>query len=287
MLQLLALLLWAGRSRWAAPVFLYAALPLLLALGLYANWAYTRQLVNQWGGEKAGRFARAHVPPSEYKLVTVAGSDFSMMMRAVFHIDNKDVAILQLPEGAPIESYNLPVYNKWLVVVGPHALPPGTETVEANKEFALVKVNHDTRRIGLSNLSRPYGDGPLASAEGMALAEPWGRWSNAREVVFHFKQPLPRHLSVILKARAFGPNDALPFKLRAGENEVGFRLGQVEQDIGLRIETDGQQRSLTIEVPRPVSPAELGLSADTRKLGIGIAAIEIGSAEKGVTLTKD
>lgn len=286
-LQLLALLLWARRSRWAAPLFLFAVLPLLVAYGLFANWAYTRQLVNQWAGEKAGRFAYTHIPPAEHKLVTVAGSHLAMIMRAVFHIDNKDVAILQLPEGAPIESYNLPVYNKWLLVVGKHALPPGTEAVKANDEFALVKVNQDTRSIGLTRLSQPLGAGPVARAEGLSGAEPWGRWSNGERVVFYFKQPLPRRLSVILKARAFGPNDGLRFRLRAGDNEVDFRLGQVEQDIGLRIETDGRQRSLTIEVPKPVSPKELGLSGDTRKLGIGIAAIEIGSADKAEALTRD
>lgn len=280
-LQLLALLLWARRSRWAVPVFLLAALPLLVAYGLYASWAYTRQLVTPWAGDKAGRFAYSHVPKAEHKLVTVAGDNLAMTMRAVFHIDDKDVVILQLPKGAPIASYNLPVYKKWLLVVGPHALPPGVQAVEANRDFALVKVNEGTRSLGISRLSRPFGEGPLASADGLSPMEPWGRWSDGKQVVFHFKQPLPRHLSVLLKAHAFGPNAGLPFRLRAGDQEVEFRLGQLEQDIGLQIETDGRQRSLTIEVPRPTSPAELGLAPDARTLGIGIMSIEIGSVDKG------
>jgi phosphoglycerol transferase len=275
-LQLLALLLWVGRSRRAAPLFLYAVLPLMAAAGLYTNYAYTRQLTFAWGPENGGRYAQRHVPKAEQKLITVAGAEMAELMRAAFYIDNKDVAFLPLEKNAPIASYQLPVHNKWLLVIGPHALPPGIQPVAATSEFALVRVGRDTRRIGLSMLSRPYGDGPVAGAEGLSHAEPWGRWSVGERVVFHFKEALPRHLSVTLKARAFGPNQALPFTLRAGEKQVDFRLSNVQQDIGLRIETDGRQRSLVIDVPRPVSPAELGQSSDSRKLGIGIAAIEIG-----------
>jgi hypothetical protein len=285
-LQLLALLLWFRRSRWSAPLFLYGLLPLVVALGLYTNYAYTRQLTFSWAGENAGRYAHRHVPKAEQKQITVAGSDLALMLRVLFHIDDKDVAMLELAKDEPIDSYQLPAHNKWLLVVGPHALPPGIKPVAATNEFALVRIDHDTRRIGVSRLSRPYGEGPVARVEGLSHAEPWGRWSAGKQVVIHFKQALPRHLSVVLKARAFGPNQALPFTLRAGEKQLGFRLGPMEQDIALRIETDGRQRTLTIDVPRPVSPAELGQGVDTRKLGIGIAAIEIGSVGQDVALTE-
>jgi hypothetical protein len=176
-LQLLALLLWAGRSRWAAPLFLFALLPLVTALGLYTNDAYTRRLTLSRAADHAGRYAQRHVPKAEQKLLTVAGSDIALMLRVLFHIDDKDVALLELAKDAPIDAYQLPVHSKWLLVVGPHALPPGIEPVTATSEFALVRVHHDTRGIGPSWLSRPYGDGPLAGAEGLSHAEAWGRWS--------------------------------------------------------------------------------------------------------------
>jgi hypothetical protein len=43
---------------------------------------------------------------------------------------------------------------------------------------------------------------------------------------------------------------------------------------------------LTIEVPRPISPAELGQPNDPRKLGIGIAAVEIRSGDQAVAAVR-
>jgi phosphoglycerol transferase len=59
--------------------------------------------------------------------------------------------------------------------------------------------------------------------------------------------------------------------------ELPFRLAATQQEVRLRFDTDGAQRTLTIDVPRPISPAELGQPNDARKLGIGISEIEIGT----------
>ena len=45
----------------------------------------------------------------------------------------------------------------------------------------------------------------------------------------------------------------------------------------MRFVTDGAQRSLTIDVPKPMSPYLASGLPDVRKLGIGIAEIAIGS----------
>jgi hypothetical protein len=37
-------------------------------------------------------------------------------------------------------------------------------------------------------------------------------------------------------------------------------------------------RTLTLEVPRPTAPFDLGLSPDRRKLGIALAGIEVAAA---------
>jgi phosphoglycerol transferase len=50
------------------------------------------------------------------------------------------------------------------------------------------------------------------------------------------------------------------------------------EELNLHFETDGNARSLTIQVPHPVSPEETGRPGDRRKLGIGISEIEIGES---------
>jgi phosphoglycerol transferase len=108
----------------------------------------------------------------------------------------------------------------------------------------------------------------------MSAAEAWGRWSDAGKVVLRFNAPLPRHLRVVLQARAYDVNTTQPFTMHVGDQSEHFRLGWASADIGLVFETNGKQRELVIDVPHPVSPLERG-QLDPRKLGIGISNIEI------------
>jgi phosphoglycerol transferase len=88
---------------------------------------------------------------------------------------------------------------------------------------------------------------------------------------------LPRRLTIMLKARAFGPNADQPFILRVGRSVSSFRVPATARDMLLQMETDGTAKTMTIEVPQPVSPRQLGQSGDTRQLGLGLVSLEISS----------
>jgi phosphoglycerol transferase len=226
----------------------------------------------------AGKAAHRLVPPAERGQITVAGTAVAQIMRAQFHIDNKDTEMLELPENAPIQAYQIPVRRKWLLVFGNHPLPPGVHALDSNRHYALVRLDTGRRIIGSASLSQPFGPhGLLAGAEGLSHAETFGRWSDARQVVLHFNAPLPQHALIVLKGWAYADNAERPFTLRAGGNSTQFRLGGSPQEVGLRLDTDGQQRSLTIEVPHPVSPQEYGDPRDPRLLGIALGEIEIST----------
>ena len=283
-LDVLALGLWAMGSRFGAPLFLFGAVPVMLALGTQETNAYLAQLVPGWGPDHGGKFAHAHVPKHEHNQITVASTGTQEIMRAQFHIDAPDTAMLDLPPNAPIAEYQLPVRKKWLLVVGNHPLPPGLTPVKKTNEYALVQLPlDDSRTVGTAELSKPYGSGLLRDAEGLSHAEQWGRWSDSKQVVLHFNAPLPKNLQVILNARAFDVNATLPFTMRIGAESTRFQLSPSLQELGLRFVTDGKQRSLSIEVPRPISPADLGNPADARKLGIGIADITITDTSRRVS----
>jgi hypothetical protein len=277
-LEMLAVLLWARGHRAAAPLFMYVALPALLTAGIVTTNRWLGYQVSPNTADQAGKFAHAYVPPAEHGEIIVAGSDLGQIMRAQFHIDNKDTVPLELPADAPVAHYQLPARKKWLLVLGKHPLPDGIKPLVSAADYALVQVNKHSRRIGLAKFSEPFGGGLIARAEGLSEVEPWGRWSNAKQVVLHFNQPLPRHLNLILKARAFEDNANRPITMRVGDKSTTFRLGWIDQEIGLRFDTDGSVRTLTIDVPHPVSPEEFGHPGDRRKLGIGIAELEVGDA---------
>lgn len=282
-LDVLALGLWAFGSRLGAPLFLFGAMPVMLALGTLETNAYLAQLVPGWGPDHGGKYAHAHVPKQEHNQITVASTGAQEIMRAQFHIDAPDTAMLDLPPNSPIAEYQLPVRKKWLLVIGNHPLPPGLTPVKKTADYALVQLPlDDSRTLGTAELSKPFGTGLLADAQGLSHAEQWGRWSDAKQVVLHFNAPLPKNVQVILTARAFDVNATLPFTMRIGAESTRFQLSPSLQELGLRFVTDGKQRSLSIEVPRPISPADLGNPADARKLGIGIADITITDTSRRV-----
>ncbi len=282
-LDVLALGLWAWGSRLGAPLFLFGAMPVMLALGTLETNAYLAQLVPGWGPDHGGKFAHAHVPKHEHNQITVASTGAQEIMRAQFHIDAPDTAMLDLPPNSPIAEYQLPVRKKWLLVIGNHPLPPGLTPVKQTAEYALVQLPlDDSHTIGSADMSKPFGNGLLSDAQGLSHAEQWGRWSDSKQVVLHFNEPLPRNVQVILTARAFDVNATLPFTMRIGAASTRFQLSPALQELGLRFVTDGKQRSLSIEVPQPISPADLGNPADPRKLGIGIADITITDTSRRV-----
>lgn len=278
-LGLAVLACWAGGARLAAPLFLFVMLPVVVLLGVKNNSAYLAQVVPGWAPDRAGIAARDTIPRAERKDVTVAASDMVAIMRAQFHIDDKDTAMLELAPGAAIRDYQLPVRSKWLLVIGPHALPSSVEQILKTDEYALVRLPGQFHPLASARLSAPPGGVNLISAtEGLSMVESWGRWSDAKQVVLHFDRRLPKRLDVVIKAMAYADNTELPFTMRVGDASAEFGLRGSMQEIRLRFETDGAQRSLTIDVPKPIAPAVKSGLPDVRKLGIGIAEIAIGDA---------
>jgi hypothetical protein len=277
-LELAVLLLWAAGRRQALPLFLFAAVPTALAFAGITNDEIVASNRNEGPAEHAISVARRLVPPNERGLVTLAGSDISTLMRAQFDLDNAEATLVMLEGGAPVEQYQLPVRNKWLLVLGQHALPGKLAPVVQTSEYALLHMDMHHHKVGYADMHRAFGTGIVASAEGLSHIEPWGRWSDSKQVVLHLSRPLPRHARVIFKALAYDANTELPFTMRVGSSSERFRLGWMMQDVSLVFETDGNTRELVIDVPHPQAPIEKG-QPDERTLGICIADIEIGERE--------
>jgi phosphoglycerol transferase len=110
--------------------------------------------------------------------------------------------------------------------------------------------------------------------EGLAAAEPWGRWSDAnlrRNVLIKFTNPLPESFTLVLRARAFGPNTGQPFEIRIGSASKTVDLSSEIEERRISFELgEGAVRKMEIVPSVPVSPVELLISDDARKLGIGL-----------------
>lgn len=117
--------------------------------------------------------------------------------------------------------------------------------------------------------------GVISKAGGLSGAEPWGTWSTGAVVTLEFSAPLPKTFAVHLVAGAFGPNAAKEFIASVGDSTTKFVLNATPAKRVLQFNNPGKSKTLTIAVPNPVSPKELGLSADARKLGVGFTELRI------------
>jgi len=276
LLQAALLVLWLRYRRAAAWGFLVLALPLGLHLTRVEVNTYLGHLASPAPADSAGLAARDLIPRAERgaTMIVANGAD---LFRTQFTIDYPDMTLLDLPDGAPVEAYRVPSTARWLVAVGRHALPQEWKPALANESFTIIKLPHPERSlVGEFAFATTPAPGQLVeSIDGVANLEPWGRWSDAKQVVLRFSRPLPARLTVVLTAGAFGPNIGAPFVLRAGSSETRFQLPWEAREVVLDLDTDGQQRELVIEVPQPKRPSELGNSTDTRQLGISLTRLRI------------
>jgi len=276
-LQVAALLLWAAGRRQGWRLFVYGAVPATALCGIIVGHRVLDAHHVPAPPDKAGIYARDHLPAADRGRITVAGTGVAELMRAQFHIDHLDTPTLELQQDAPIQPYQVPVRSRWLVVFGKHPLPPGIQAVHTDPDFVVVKLDSRRKVLGRTSFAAPFApDGLVGSAEGLSSIETFGRWSDAGQVVLHLNQPLPAAGLVLIRAMSYGDNADQDFVLRSGASSTRFRITGSMQEVAIPFETDGAQRTLTIEVPHPSAPSEQG-GADTRKLGIGLAEIEIAT----------
>jgi len=117
--------------------------------------------------------------------------------------------------------------------------------------------------------------GVISRTRGLSSAEPWGTWSSGDVVTLEFSKPLPKKFAVHLVAGAFGPNVGKEFVARVGDSAIRFTLKASPEERVLQFTNPKRSSIITIDVPSPLSPKELGLSSDDRSLGIAFIELRI------------
>jgi 4-amino-4-deoxy-L-arabinose transferase-like glycosyltransferase len=117
----------------------------------------------------------------------------------------------------------------------------------------------------------------LLSLSGLAAQEPWGRWSDSDQVTLHFANCLPTgKLLINIRGHAFGPNIGKPVRLLIGSNQTTITLGEFDEDVRANLNNQGEcEKKLVLWVPEKATPLALGISEDTRALGLGLVHIGI------------
>jgi phosphoglycerol transferase len=286
---LLALAAWVIEIRRGAQLFVFVFTPLFCVVaGGQLNTVLSSFKVPDTY-VKAGVFARHYLRPDELKRLILVGDDAALLFKTRFFIDDTRVQLLILPHGQPIATKDLPTGPGpyWLMVLGDYPVPPGVVSHVKRREFALLQSPPDPREAHTIDFAVPESDPDRVRIKGVSDIEPWGgRWSNAKTVQIEFAQPLPGEMTLRLDAGAYGPNVDQDFVVRIGQQAQTVRLSLKHQVVRLPFHTSGSDRLISIEVPQPVAPRQLGDGLDSRELGISLYSMAVEGAELETSATR-
>lgn len=118
----------------------------------------------------------------------------------------------------------------------------------------------------------------VKNISGLDAPEAFGRWSKGKLVIIEFVGPLPGKVNVEVTAAAFGPNIGGKARVFIGPETKYFVVNtdtSAAVTNHMSFENTGGDRYMVIEVPSPISPAELGKGQDVRKLGLAMVSVQL------------
>ncbi len=269
-LAVISVLIWSINRLWGARLFLFAFMPLSVLGATYYSSRELRFHLKPNIYEQAGMFARQALPAWDRSRLAILGPSIAEVFKAAFLVDDPNAAAVELPAGAPLSEAKIPERAEWVLIIGDNRILPGRNLEYAMGDYALYGIL-DPDGI---KFSQPLLPG-VSRLSGISGPEPVGRWSDGKAAEVDMVSPLPREFKLHIIGNAFGPNVGLPFSVRVGNVEKPFRLPETTANVYLDFITDGKENSIIIEVPKPTSPEELGMSRDSRKLGILLKEITI------------
>ena len=147
---------------------------------------------------------------------------------------------------------------------------PSTGEVPLSLQDVLVPVEVPIR------FDTPAMPVTVARTEGVSHYEPWGRWTDGEVARITLSRDLPsRFVLRIETAVAFPPSVGVDLVARVGQVQHSFRVGAGPGVVDIPFEAPLAGRTIEILIPAPRSPSELGISADGRRLGIGLKSITV------------
>lgn len=117
----------------------------------------------------------------------------------------------------------------------------------------------------------------LKEFSGFSIQEPTGRWSEGPSSNLIFNMPLPSQFRLSMKASTLPHNFGKLATISVGKSRYTLKLLEGVNDYKFDIRTDSPPdiSKLEFKVPFAISPKEIGMSADSRKLGIFIEKMVI------------
>jgi len=160
------------------------------------------------------------------------------------------------------------------------------EQEEVTAPVPIVEVHNGynaTLAEGIQFAEKPDYPAFIKSVSGMSGYETIGRWTEGKDVDFVFTQNLPSKFTLNLEfAQAFGPNVGKVAQIQVGEWKSTFIASDRPKKVSFLIEASTATNSIKFVVPAPLSPEDLGVGEDTRKVGIMFKRLSIVTDQPSV-----
>ena len=117
----------------------------------------------------------------------------------------------------------------------------------------------------------------VQSVNGLSVAEKGGRWSDANinpVVRIEFFSVLPQNFTLVITGFPFVAVKNQAFVVKIGANSYQMQMSAGINELRVPVSLRGEQVSYVELIPsNPTSPAQLGISADRRRLGVGLVKL--------------
>jgi phosphoglycerol transferase len=279
--SMLVLVIWIFRPILGNRLYLFFLLPVSLIasnVAMYKHLENTRMTPNS---SAIGEFINSQLTTEDLKKVLVVQNTQLTQTVPLIFLKSPNIKFQTIPaNGLTYDLKNVPKDRDWVILMGNHVL---VGEALANTHMQYLSFGEITLFGGHGsidiNFQQHEWPGVVSSQKGLFNPpEPWGAWSIDRKVVLTFAKPLPRRFDLELTARAFGPNANKDVVVHIGEHSSKFQLPATFpkfETIKIRIDNPNRLSEISIDIPQPIAPKDLGLGDDGRNIGIGFSMMRI------------
>jgi hypothetical protein len=154
--------------------------------------------------------------------------------------------------------------------------------LSSDQYFTLDNKEAESIKLELMNYILQFNDKGLGGqflGHGWSRPESWGVWTmdNTAELFFPCKVNLKDISEIKLRFNVFGNQEIAIKSENPTASTKSFHFSGANREIFIKVASNSCRQSrlkLTLEIPGAKSPQELGVSEDSRKLGIGLVMAE-------------
>jgi phosphoglycerol transferase len=211
--------------------------------------------------------------------VIVSGAHRIDAARAAFRLASTSPVVSTLSEAYARIGEN----TQWLLILGDQPRAKfGSSAIRAGDSTVYLADGVRVATFGNARAVRTRysfnGDAfSLADVVPAHSSEPWGTWLSAPWAELIFPQPLPAEGTLTIVARVLDPTLQTPISVLVCGRSLLLQINETFKAHQIQYSCATGPEFIRFENMKPLSPRELGLSSDPRRLALGIEAIEIES----------